>query len=118
MSARPTSVVMVNDGGAIVGEGDDSIRTYETKIMNGWELTCRIVKQQKLKDITAVILDYVCDGTDMDPQTLKFRELIIKEQDGIRIYPDGKNISIALQLTPTCCRCTHRKPTIAPLIAA
>lgn len=70
-------------------DSNDSIRTYQPKIMNGWELTCRIVKQQKLKDITAVILDFVCDGTDMDPQTLRYRELIVKEQNGIRIYPSN-----------------------------
>jgi hypothetical protein len=48
---------------------------------------CRITKQQKINNIDAVILDYECGGNDMDPEVTTPRELIVKERDGIRIYP-------------------------------
>lgn len=68
-------------------EGNDSIRTFSANEFNGWETFCKIKKQQKVKNIDAVILDYECGGNDMDPEVTTPRELIVKEHDGIRIYP-------------------------------
>lgn len=68
-------------------ESNDSIRTFSAKELNGWETFCKITKQQKIKNIDAVILDFECGGNDMEPEVTKPRELIVKEQDGIRIYP-------------------------------
>ncbi|MEJ5899785.1 hypothetical protein [Ochrobactrum teleogrylli] len=70
-------------------EDNDSIRTFTAKSLKGWEINCKITKQQKIKNIDAVILDYECGGNDMDPEVTTPRELIVKEQDGIRIYPSN-----------------------------
>lgn len=71
-------------------ESNDSFKAYNSKTAEAWELTCKISKQQKIKGVDAVILDLHCPATDMDPTEMNYRELIIKEQDAIRIYPDGK----------------------------
>lgn len=70
-------------------EGNDSIRTFTAKEMESWETSCKITKQQLIKRIDAVILDYECGGDDMEPEIYKPREMVVKDHDGIRIYPDG-----------------------------
>ncbi|GLU28003.1 hypothetical protein Brsp01_32360 [Brucella sp. NBRC 12950] len=71
-------------------EDNDSLRTYSASEIYGWETSCKITKTQRINGIeNAVILDLVCGGTDMTPETYKSRELLVKDQDGIRVYPEG-----------------------------
>ncbi len=75
--------------GSGICEDNDSIRTFSATKMEGWETSCKITKQQNIKDIDAIILDYECGGNDMNPEITKPRELVVKEPDGIRIFPGG-----------------------------
>lgn len=86
--------------GSGICEGNDSIRTFSATKMEGWETSCKITKQQKIKDIDAIVLDYECGGNDLDPEITKPRELVVKLQDGIRIFPGGAKFQYCASINP------------------
>lgn len=81
-------------------EGNDTRRTFTTTEMNGWENFCKISKQQKIKGIDAVIIDMTCGGNDMDPEQTKTRELLVRTDNKITIFPEGKVYQRCSSLKP------------------
>lgn len=86
--------------GSGICENNDSIRTFSATTMEGWETSCKITKQHSIKDIDAIVLDYECGGNDLDPETTKPRELVVKLQDGIRIFPGGAKFQYCASINP------------------
>lgn len=85
--------------------GSDTLRTFTPSEMNGWETFCKISKQQKVKGIDAVIVDMTCGGNDMDPETTKTRELLVRTNDKITIFPEGKVYERCSNLKPAESEC-------------
>jgi len=101
-------------------EDNDSIQTYSPSEANAWEQSCKIVKQQKIKQMNAVILDLDCndfgesdpdgDGMGRDIGQTQLRQLIVREDDdAIRIYPDGRRYErcSAIKKTSDVCPVSH-----------
>ncbi|EMG51226.1 hypothetical protein WYI_23580 [Ochrobactrum sp. CDB2] len=68
-------------------EENDTIRTYSSKKLQGWEYSCNILKQQKIAQLDAVVMNMECNGVDFESNNMKSTELLTKTATGFEIFP-------------------------------
>lgn len=68
-------------------EENDSIRIYSSNKLQGWEYSCNILKQEKIEQLDAVVMNMQCSGDDFESDNMKSTELLTKTATGFEIFP-------------------------------